>query len=177
MPHKKPTFKIILIGNSGVGKTALRHRYFGRGFQKQYLMTLGSDFALKELDDAYAQIWDLAGQISFQSIRSVYYKGTHGIIMVFDLTDEKSFTDLDEWIKEVDINNGLVPLVLVGNKDDLVGKNTPSQVREKQIKDYVKQKQTEHDIPITYFTTSAKTGKNVDKMFNALFGSITFQYN
>ena len=177
MTYRKPTFKVILIGNSGVGKTALRHRYFGRGFHKQYLMTLGSDFALKELDHAYAQIWDLAGQISFQTIRRVYYKGTHGIILVFDLTDEKSFADLDQWIEEVELNNGLVPIVLVGNKNDLLSKDNPTEIMEEQIKDFIKQKQTEYDIPITYFKTSAKTGKNVKSMFKALFGYMKFQYN
>ena len=102
--------KIVLAGDGAVGKTALRERYLGKGFSSNYMMTIGADFALKEATirekSIKFQIWDLAGQPRFNSVRELYYRGSHGAMLVFDLTRRESFTNLYLWIDELLKNSG-----------------------------------------------------------------------
>ncbi|MCK5409392.1 MAG: GTP-binding protein, partial [Candidatus Heimdallarchaeota archaeon] len=91
---RKWNFKIILAGDGAVGKTSIRERYMGKGFQESYLKTIGADFATKKIEkneeQITFQIWDLAGQESYQSVRKSFYKGAIAAIMVFDCQDPKS---------------------------------------------------------------------------------------
>ena len=117
--------KIVLIGDGGVGKTAIRERYLGKGFKAQYLLTIGADFAMR--DDVIRgesiryQIWDLAGQQRFDAVREVYYKGSVGALLVYDVTRPDSYFNTPKWINELWTNNGRgrVPIVVVANKIDM----------------------------------------------------------
>ena len=95
-------FKMVLVGNSSVGKTCLFLQYSDSVFNESFMPTIGVDFRIKtlELDNSFIkmQIWDTAGQERFKTITSSYYKGAHGLILVFDLTDRQSFLDLDNWL-------------------------------------------------------------------------------
>lgn len=116
-------FKTILIGNSDVGKTSIINRYVDETYTKNYISTIGVDFKIKTIvrhgKTVKLQIWDTAGQERFRTITSSYYRGAHCIIVVFDVTEEESFSDVASWIAEVEkykVNDTLI--VLLGNKID-----------------------------------------------------------
>lgn len=124
-------FKLLLIGNSSVGKSSLLLRFSDNIFSERYLLaygsflpTIGVDFKIRTFDlngsTVKLQIWDTAGQERFKTITSSYYKGAHGIILVYDITDRQSFKDIENWLAEVDkFGNENVVKLLVGNKSDL----------------------------------------------------------
>ena len=175
--------KICLLGDGKVGKTSLINRYLDKGFSSDYLPTLGSDFSAKEIRlesdhgpiDFRFQIWDLAGQPSFGQIRRVYYKGSIGALLVFDLTSPKSLTNLVHWVKEFSDNSGVLnhTLIILANKSDL---KTQIAVTTNEIEDYIQTNlQDANDSSlhqIHYLETSAKTGENVDEAFEYLGHSI-----
>ena len=166
-----PLYKICLLGDGGVGKTSLRERFLGKGFQSGYILTIGADFAVQNLainDIQYKfQIWDLAGQQRFSAVRALYYKGSHGAILVFDQTRLDSLYNLDNWKKELFTNVGReIPFIILGNKSDL-----PGTIDQEQIDQFVKKSQSETtDIPfnIKFLETSAKSGLNVTEAFEQL---------
>ena len=108
MSHrKKVLLKVIILGDSGVGKTSLMNQYVNRKFSNQYKATIGADFLTKDitLDDnrqVTLQIWDTAGQERFRTITSSYYRGAHGIIVVYDVTDQDSFDNVKQWLQEIE---------------------------------------------------------------------------
>lgn len=159
------SFKIVLLGDTGVGKTSIRRKYFGKGLSNSYLPTLGSDFAIKKVDTYILQIWDLAGQASFKNIRRQYYVGSHGAILIFDLTSEKSFENLNSWINELLAQAGnMIPIVIVGNKLDLtLGKGI--RIKKNRIETYIEKLRSRYKYRFVYFDSSAKTGKNIDNIF------------
>lgn len=175
--------KIVLTGDGGVGKTALRERYLGRGFQSKYMMTIGADFALKEstIDGRSIkfQIWDLAGQTRFGAVRSVYYLGCLGALLLFDVTRRESFENLQSWIKEIWTHNGkgIIPIVILGNKADLRDQH-PDSISNAVAERYC-EKLSEQTRPqgfdIRFMETSAKTGLNVGEAFDML-GKVYFEY-
>ena len=117
-------FKILLIGDSAVGKSSILLRFSDNIFTESFLPTIGVDFKIKTLEfqgkNAKLQIWDTAGQERFKTITSTYYKGSHGIILVYDITDMESFNKLGDWLIEVEKNApNNVYKILVGNKADL----------------------------------------------------------
>ena len=166
-----PLYKICLLGDGGVGKTSLRERFLGKGFQSGYILTIGADFAVQNLtirDIQYKfQIWDLAGQQRFSAVRALYYKGSHGAILVFDQTRLDSLYSLDNWKQELYTNVGReIPFVILGNKSDL-----PGAIDQEQIDQFVKKAHSEtQDIPfnLKYLKTSAKSGLNVTEAFEQL---------
>ena len=175
--------KICLLGDGKVGKTSLVNRYLGKGFTSDYLPTLGSEFASKEIQlktvhgpkDIKFQIWDLAGQPSFDQIRRVYYKGSIGAILVFDLTRFKSLKNLEHWVKEFNDNSD-VPnhtLIVLANKSDL---KSQIKVTSKEIEDYIQTTLQDNNETgfqsIKFLKTSAKTGENVEEAFEYLGYSI-----
>ncbi len=117
--------KISLLGDGAVGKTSLRNRFMGRGFRTEHLMTIGADFAAHEFpvdgNKTTFQIWDLAGQDSFKTVRARFFNGSMGALMVFDVTRKDSFMNVTKWITELWNNSGrgVVPVILLGNKADL----------------------------------------------------------
>jgi Ras-related protein Rab-1A len=118
-------FKILLIGDSSVGKSSLLMRFADDTFHESFLPTIGVDFKIRTIMNEGSivklQMWDTAGQEKFKNITTAYYKGAQGVILVFDLTDRKSFEDAKNWFAEVDkYANPNVVKILVGNKSDIL---------------------------------------------------------
>ncbi|MDH5645235.1 MAG: GTP-binding protein, partial [Candidatus Heimdallarchaeota archaeon] len=140
MSSSSVLLKIALLGDGAVGKTSLRKQYMGQGFHTSHNMTIGADFAnLKKEYPATTinyQVWDLAGQQRFQSMRSRFYNGMQGGLCVFDINRLDSFKSLNGWIEELWRHNGkgVVPITILGNKSDLRGKNS---ISVKDIEKYV----------------------------------------
>ncbi len=176
--RKEYLFKITLLGDGAVGKTSLRKRYMGQGFTTQHLMTIGADFAIleKEIEGHKLtwQIWDLAGQESFKKVRSMYYKGCFGALLVFDMTRRSSFENLDIWLKELyrHSGRGKVPVIVLANKADLAEQRevTPEEAMEYVVK--LQKSVAKEGIEVNYLETSALTGLNVEEAFNMLGESI-----
>jgi small GTP-binding protein len=116
--------KVIIIGDSGVGKTNLITRFCENSFKDSYVATIGVDFKIKTLsvgDRRYKlQIWDTAGQERFKNITQTYYKGAAGIILAYSITDRNSFENVERWINQIDTNAPSdVSKILIATKSDL----------------------------------------------------------
>lgn len=160
-PEYDYLYKLLLIGDSGVGKSCLLLRFADNTYTESYISTIGVDFKVRtiELDKKTIklQIWDTAGQERFRTITSSYYRGAHGIIVVFDVTDQVSYNNVKQWLKEIEryaCEN--VNKLLVGNKSDLDDKR---QVAQETAKEFAE------DLQISYIETSAKNATNVDETF------------
>lgn len=164
-------FKLVLIGDSGVGKSCLLLRFADDAFTESYISTIGVDFRFRtvkiEKKTVKLQIWDTAGQERFRTITSAYYRGADGIIMVFDVTSTESFDHVNDWLKEVNryAAEGTVKL-LVGNKCD---RTADRVVTEEQAKEFA------NDLGIAYIETSAKSAKNVEEAFLTMAGQLIKQ--
>ncbi|MFV2014510.1 MAG: GTP-binding protein [Candidatus Heimdallarchaeota archaeon] len=177
MAERRKIYKVVVLGDGAVGKTALRHRYLGEGFKQSYSMTIGADFAVKrvELDgkEIVAQIWDLAGQLRFQSVREVYYQGATGALLVFDITRSSTFESIPQWVTELLENNKqkIIPMVLIGNKSDL-RESSPEAISHDAGAEYAKSLTTWSNFEIPYVETSALNGENVESAFITLLRNI-----
>lgn len=159
-------FKVIVVGDGAVGKTALAIRFDTGKFEQSYKMTIGADFFVNivEVEDDQGmkrriklQIWDTAGQERFGSIRPLYYRGANGGFVVFDVTNRKSFDNLEKkWFTEVYQSCGRIPMILLGNKTDLEELRVITEEKGRSIADSQRLK---------FFETSAKTGQNVNAAF------------
>jgi len=154
-------FKLVLIGDSGVGKSCLLLRFADDNFTDSYISTIGVDFRFRTITidkkTVKLQIWDTAGQERFRTITSAYYRGADGIIMVYDVTSADSFEHVEEWLSEVDrYANENTSKLLVGNKADMT--------EEKQVEADVAQRFADK-LNIPFLETSAKTATNVDAAF------------
>ncbi|KMT01694.1 hypothetical protein BVRB_9g211500 [Beta vulgaris subsp. vulgaris] len=154
-------FKLLLIGDSGVGKSCLLLRFADDSYLDSYISTIGVDFKIRTVDQdgktIKLQIWDTAGQERFRTITSSYYRGAHGIIVVYDITDQESFNNVKQWLSEIDryaSNN--VNKLLVGNKSDLTANRAVSYETAKAYAD---------EIGIPFLETSAKDATNVEQAF------------
>ncbi len=167
-------FKIVLIGDGAVGKTALRERFLGKGFNAEYLMTVGADFAkhTMTLTDGTLitfQIWDIAGQPRFGAVRDIYYRGAQGGLVVFDITRRDSFENIGKWIEELWMHSGYgaVPYVLIGNKTDLRA-SVPGAIETyegTELTEILSRETEPFDFQVEYIETSALTGENVERAF------------
>ena len=168
-------YKIVLLGDSKVGKTSLRRNFMGESYQTNYLTTLMADFASHTLDvDGYTvnfSIWDLAGQPDMGDVRSKYFYGAFGAMIVFDVTNPSSFENLDKWIDQLKRNTMQdgTPIVIVANKMDLENAIT---VDFDQVDNYIEKLKKRYKYPVHYIKTSAKTGHNVEKAFLSLARNI-----
>ena len=157
--------KVLIIGDSGVGKSCLMSRYTTDVFPQNHVPTIGMDMKAKRLtvDDMCLkmQLWDTTGQEKFRAITTSYFKGSHGILLVFSYDNRESFEHLNEWIKQVDANaSSETCKVLVANKSDL----EPNQ-REVTIEE-AKKFAAEHGLQ--YYETSAKSNIGIPVVFNDL---------
>lgn len=162
-------FKSIVVGDGGVGKTALTLRFSKGFFTEDYKMTIGVDFHVKTIEintedegmlRVKLQIWDTGGQERFSSIRPMYYRGSLGALLIFDLTSYESFEHLPQWIEEIRANiKNEIPLLLVGNKSDLIDER---KVSFEEINDFT------NKFNLYYMETSAKTGEGVGDCFYIL---------
>ncbi|CEP03061.1 Ras family [Plasmodiophora brassicae] len=164
--RKKILIKVIILGDSGVGKTSLMNQYVNGKFSAQYKATIGADFLQKEVEVdgkvVTMQIWDTAGQERFQSLGVAFYRGADACVLVYDITNAKSFDSLDSWMKEFLVqasprNEDTFPFVVLGNKADLKDRR---QVPESKAKTWSK---NNDDMPC--FETSAKDATNVQDAF------------
>ena len=156
-------FKVLLLGDTDVGKSSLILRYTEETFNSKLVNSIGVDFKMKkkEIDGKIikVQIWDTAGHERFRSITYSYYRGANAIIIVFDITDKKSFLSITEWLKQIEKHaKENVFKFLVGNKSDL---SEERKVTYEEAKEYA----DEHDLP--YIETSAKEGININELFES----------
>ena len=158
-------YKILLLGDSSVGKSCLLLRYCEDSFQESHLTTIGLDFRLKKitLDDnrkIKVQIWDTAGEDRFRAITKNYYRGANGILLLYDVTDQGSFDRIREWIDIIkeETSEGII-IYLVANKIDLKNKRIITNADGKKISEEYK---------ISYFETSAKASIGVNEVFESL---------
>lgn len=174
--------KAIVVGNSGVGKSSLIHRFAHRSFNPYFVSTIGVDYEVKTIDvdgkRVKMQLWDCAGNERFRTITTSYYRGAHAVMLVFDVNDESSLDSIPSWIREVqDHTNPNQPgkILLIGNKSDLhlQGNTNPAS---KLIGD---QKQVEFQLPDRivellervngrFILTSAKNNLQVDAAFKQM---------
>jgi Ras-related protein Rab-7A len=166
--RKKVLLKVIILGDSGVGKTSLMNQYVTQKFSNQYKATIGADFLTKEItvNDRLVtmQIWDTAGQERFQSLGVAFYRGADCCVLVFDVTVPKTFETLDSWRDEFLIQASPrdpenFPFVVLGNKVDLENR----AISEKRANTWCQNKGT-----IPYFETSAKDATNVEAAFQKI---------
>ncbi|CAF2603317.1 unnamed protein product [Rotaria sp. Silwood2] len=154
-------FKILIIGDSGVGKTAILQRFARNHFSSEYFVTIGVDFQIRTVNvdtkRCKLQVWDTAGQDRFKCVVSSFYRGAHGVMICFDITDLKSFHNVDNWLVEVKrYCVDQTPVYLVGTKSDLQSKRAVSY---STIKTYADAKN------LVYIETSSKANENVENCF------------
>ncbi|RXN07558.1 ras-related ORAB-1-like protein [Labeo rohita] len=161
-------FKLLLIGDSGVGKSCLLLRFADDTYTESYISTIGVDFKIRTIEmegkTVKLQIWDTAGQERFRTITSSYYRGAHGIIIVYDVTEQESFNNVKQWLEEIDryaCEN--VSKLLVGNKSDLASK---------KVVDFTTAKEFAESLKIPFLETSAKNANNVEKAFLTMASEI-----
>ena len=156
-------FKIVLVGDSGVGKSSILLRFADDTFTESYISTIGVDFRFKtiEVDGKVAklQIWDTAGQERFKTITSAYYRGADGVFLVFDKTNSGSFEHISTWLEEINRFSESTAKVLVGNKDDV---EDAVEVSESQAVDYAEK----HSMK--YIETSALSAHQVVDAFQVM---------
>lgn len=164
-------YKIVLIGDWGVGKTNILSQYTRGQFVLGSAGTIGVQFSSKTLtlEDTVVkvQVWDTAGQDKYRAITSNYYRGAHGALLVYDITRIDTFKRLDVWLKELRefVKNDCV-VVLVGNKSDLVDM---AEVKTELAVDYAK------NLGIAFFETSALNASNIEQAFDAAIKKIHTQ--
>jgi Ras-related protein Rab-1A len=166
-------FKILMIGDSGVGKSCILLRFTDDTYSESYISTIGVDFKIKtiKLDDKIAklQIWDTAGQERFRTITTSYYRGAHGIMIVYDKNDPNTFRNVKTWITEIErYSNDIkeVNILLIGNKSDL-----ENHVGDNKVNEFVQQCQSRGYL-IEHLDTSAKKPSNISECFDTIAHAI-----
>ncbi|MFX0034404.1 MAG: Rab family GTPase [Candidatus Hermodarchaeota archaeon] len=174
MSDKAFGFKIVVVGDAAVGKTSLIKRYTTNTFQKNYISTLGMQFSRYEefVNEEMVELflWDLAGQESFNTLRDRFYKGSSGAIIVFSLAPDEieTYHHIDKWRTHIKDGCGSIPIVLLGNKADLVDQDAIATSPNYETSDvYVNKLAQDHNI-MKYFRTSALTGQGVKEAFQTL---------
>ena len=165
-------FKVLLLGNSDVGKSSLILRYVDQVWSDTFVPTIGVDFKVKTLEidnkQIKMQIWDTAGQERFRNVISSYFRGSHGILLIYDITNRDSFKNLENWLTEIEKNASQNVLkILIGNKNDLVD--------DREIKAEEGQAFANRN-GMQFIETSAKMNTNVTEAFEAL-AKLMMQFN
>jgi Ras-related protein Rab-1A len=171
--QKYNAFKILIIGDSNVGKSSLLIRFSDKEYCENYITTIGLDFRTKKINIdnkiIRLEIWDAAGQERFKALTKLYYRNCYGVLLVFDITDKNSFINIENWINEFnkhcDIPN--VSKILIGNKCDLISEKKVSYEEINKLCLFYN---------LTYIETSAKDNTNVELTFNELAKEIIKNY-
>ena len=172
----KNDIKIIVVGNSGTGKTSFVNKWIKDTFEETYKATIVSEFSYKIVDykdKSYKiQLWDLAGMDQNICITKIFSKDSHGCIVLSDITDQKTLTECVKWKNTVDettkfLDGTNIPSILIRNKVDLLEENNENEDDEDMIKDFC-----EKNNFLKCFKTSAKTGTNIEEAMMFLIGNI-----
>ncbi len=159
------SYKLVVVGDPSVGKTSLIRRYADKKFDASYLPTIGADFTIKKLEfqeenvirSITLSIWDMGGHQRFSRIRDHYYLDSSAALIVFDVSRKETFENLKVWFKDINSHCGEIPILILSNKIDL----------EKVVtKDDIDQFASNNKLDV--YPTSAKTGENVDVMFEQI---------
>jgi small GTP-binding protein len=170
---KEHSFKILLLGDTSVGKTCFLKRYTDDTFQDAYLSTIGFDFKFKMVElkngkKVKVQLWDTAGQERFRTIAKSYYKGAHGIILVYDVTNQKSFDNIKNWVNQIkEEASSKVCIILIANKIDSDERVVSKEDGKALAKNY----------ELKIYEASAKENINVTEAFQDLIESINENYS
>lgn len=153
--------KLLMIGDSGVGKTCLLLRYANDSFSPTFITTIGIDFKIKniQVDDTRIklQIWDTAGQERFRTITTSYFRGAQGILLVYDVTDRRSFESIRNWISQINQHADVhVNKILIGNKCDMLDEKVVSTEEAQGMA---------KEFGMSFFECSAKNDINVESSF------------
>ena len=155
--------KILIIGDSFVGKTSLLLKYCDGQFPETHMATIGVEFKDKTIKlngrEIKLQIWDTSGQERFRSITQNFYRNADGIIFVFDVTKTETFSHIKDWLLDAQVEDSDIKRILVGNKSDLV---------EDRVIDKAKMESFGETKKMKFFETSAKNGSNVDLIFTEI---------
>jgi len=159
-------FKVIIIGPGAVGKTSLLHRFVENNFSFRYKLTIGADFLSKVIEGypkpdttCKLQIWDIGGQDRYKFLRSSFFDGANGALVVFDISRWHTYKELDDWISDLrDFAGKDIPFILIGNKADLI-EDINEEFDKISAEDLAKRENS------LFFSTSAKTGENVEEAF------------
>ncbi|KAH0569348.1 Rab1a [Spironucleus salmonicida] len=154
----KYLFKFVVVGEQAVGKSMLLDRYRGLDFSNVHNATIGVDFYTKEIqidnNQVTLQLWDTAGEERYRSISTVYFKGAHGVLLVYDVSSEASFDSLPNWIETVKNVASDAEIIVIGNKCDL-----EHQIQTSQGETFAQANN------FSFLETSAKSGENIEKAF------------
>jgi len=158
-----PTFKFLMIGDVGVGKSSILLRYTEGSYTENFIGTIGVDYKDKYItvgtNKIQTQLWDTAGQERFRTITSSYYRGAHGMILTFDLSKPSSFQTVEKWLIEVErYGEDNVVVILAGNKSD----QASTEVPDSEVEEWARNKN------LTYMKTSAKDGTGINELFAKL---------
>jgi len=153
--------KIILVGDSGVGKSCMLSRFTDNEFSHEMMSTIGVDFKFKDIEveekHLRLQLWDTAGQERFRTLTANYYRGSHGIVLVFDVTSMNSFQHVSQWLQEIKAQTvGTSVVYLVGNKTDLEAERVVETSTAKTLAE-------KHNL--VYVETSALQNNKIDEIF------------
>lgn len=159
----KPELKLLLLGESGVGKTCSIIRFIDNNFAHTYAATIGIDFKKKEIKinnkEMIVKVWDTAGQERFRTITTSYIRGADLLLLCYDVTDIGTFSNLENWVKTIRMhsNDPKTPIIIVGTKIDEV---------ERRVVKYEDAEKVSKENGVYYYEMSGKTGENVEKTFN-----------
>ena len=165
MAETESIYKILLLGDDSIGKTCFFLRYSDGIFDQTHMATIGLDYRLKSIKlkngkSIKLQIWDTAGQDRFRAITKNYYKGSHGIILIYDVTSRRTFESIRNWVSQIrEEATEKVTIYLVANKIDM---DEDRKVKKEEGEKLAK------ELGLPFMETSAKSGINVDKIFDDL---------
>jgi len=163
------SFKIAIIGDTGVGKTSLINQFVSRRFEKDYISTIGVNILLKDVElvidetsySVQLMLWDIGGQEKYSTVRHMFYQGANACIIVFDITRPATFLVVPDFLQDLEeFLQRKIPLVILGNKLDLI------DMRRVETENGEKLKETTNAL--AFFETSAKTGENVEQSFEII---------
>jgi len=165
-------FKVLLLGNSDVGKSSLLLRYVDSVWSDTFVPTIGVDFKVKTIEiggkKVKLQIWDTAGQERFRTVVSTYFRGAHGIFLIYDITNRDSFKNLENWLIEIEKNaSENVLKILIGNKNDLEDERDITADEGKAFA---------NRNGMQFIETSAKMNTNVNEAFETL-GKLMIEFS
>ncbi len=163
------SYKVLLLGNSYVGKTCILLRFSEDKYNDDYEVTIGLNYKIKTLNindnQIKMQIWDTSGEEKFKAIAKNFYRGAHGVLLIYDICEKNSFLDVKSWIEQIieNTDNDDVVMILCGNKCDM---EKERQISKKEGENLA------NSYKIPFFECSAKDNINIDEIFNTMAQNI-----